>query len=110
MNQGKASRPAPPRPGSDLAEAAYEAWRVAARAFATPGEPGFVQALDSMLPGRLLEAILEDSFDDQSRYSFTELAAVARACGRLSTYASFQQFMLVGELARRSLAASEDEG
>jgi hypothetical protein len=108
MNQAKLSRPAPPRPASVLADAKYESWRSQARDFATPGEMGFVQALDSLRPGPLLVAVIEKSVNDLSRQSDAELAAVLRACERLITYARYRQFLIIGELARRGLAASVD--
>jgi hypothetical protein len=40
--------------------------------------------------------------------SDAELAAVVRACERLITYARYRQFLIIGELARRGLAASVD--
>jgi hypothetical protein len=108
MDQGKLSRPTPPRPASILAEAEYESWLSKARGFATPGEPGFVQALDSLRPGALLCAVVEESVNDLSRHSHAELAAVLRACERLITYARYQQFLIISELARRGLNASGD--
>jgi hypothetical protein len=108
MDQAKLSRPAPPRPAAVLADATYESWLAEARDFATPGEPGFVQALDSLRPGPLLCAVLEESFNNPSRHSDTELDAVLRACERLITYARYQQFLIISELARRGLAASVD--
>ena len=108
MNQAKLSRPAPPWPASVLADARYESWLSEARDFATPGEAGFVQALDSLRPGPLLLAIIEKSLNDLSSHSDAELAAVLRACERLITYARYQQFLIISELARRGLAASTD--
>jgi hypothetical protein len=77
-----------------------------ARDFATPGEPGYVQALDSLRPGPLLWAVIKESGNDLSRHSDAELAAVLRACERLITYARYLQFLVISELARRGLAAS----
>jgi hypothetical protein len=53
-------------------------------------------------------AVLEESFNNPSRHSDTELDAVLRACERLITYARYQQFLIISELARRGLAASVD--
>jgi hypothetical protein len=108
MNQVKPSRPTPPWPGAILADAEHESWLAEAQGFATPGEPGFVQALDSLRPGALLCAVVEKSVNDPSRHSDAELAAVLRACERLITYARYQQFLLISELARRGLTASAD--
>lgn len=105
MDQAKLSRPAPPRPAFVPADAEYESWLSKARDFATPGEPGFVQALDSLPPGPLLCAVIEESVNDLSRHSRLELAAVLRACERLITYARRVQFLAVRELARRGLTA-----
>lgn len=85
-----------------------ERWVAEARAFATPGQPGFVQALDSLRPGPLLVAVVEVSTNDLSRLSDAELAAVLRACERLITYARYLQFLLIGELARRGLDVPVD--
>ena len=79
-----------------------------ARHFATPGEAGFVQALDALRPGPLLVAVLEESFNNPSRHSHAELAAVLRACERLITYARYQQFLFISELARRGLTANQE--
>jgi hypothetical protein len=106
MDQAKPSLPAPPWPASVLADAKHESWRAEARDFATPGEAGFVRALDSLRPGPLLCAVIEESVNDLSRHSDAELAAVLRACERLITYARYQQFLVISELARRGLAAS----
>ena len=108
MDQEKLCRPAPPWPASDLADAKHESWLSKARDFAAPGEAGFVQALDSLRPGPLLVAVHEESFNNPSRHSDAELAAVLRACERLITYARYQQFLIISELARRGLAASMD--
>ena len=108
MDQGKLSRPAPPWPASIVADAGHESWLRAAQSFATPGEPGFVQALDSLRPGPLLMAVLEESVNNPSRHSDAELAAVLRACERLIAYARYQQFLIISELARRGLTASLD--
>jgi hypothetical protein len=108
MDQAKLSRPAPQWPLSVISDATHESWLSEARAFATPGEAGFVQALDSLRPGPLLCAVLEESFNDPSRHSDAELAAVVRACERLITYARHMQFLIIGELARRGLAGSVD--
>jgi hypothetical protein len=108
MDQGKLSQPAPPRPASVSTEAEYESWLSEARDFATPGEPGFVQALDFLQPGPLLWAVIEESVNDLSRHSDLELAAVLRACERLITYARYLQFLVISELARRGLAAPVD--
>jgi hypothetical protein len=108
MNQAKLSRPAPTWPLSVMSDATHESWLSEARDFATPGEPGFVQALDSLRPGPLLVAVLEESFNDPSRHSDAELAAVLRACERLITYVRYQQFLIIVELAQRGLAASTD--
>jgi hypothetical protein len=108
MDQGKLSRPTPPRPASILANAEHESWLREAQRFATPGEPGFVQALDSLRPGALLVAVVEESVNDPSRHSDAELAAVLRACERLIAYARYQQFLIISELARRGLTASVD--
>jgi hypothetical protein len=108
MDQAKLSRPAPPWPASVFGDATHESWLSKARAFATPGEAGFVQALDSLRPGPLLCAVLEESLSDPSRHSYAELAAVVRACERLVTYARYQQFVIISELARRGLAAHVD--
>ena len=105
MDQAKLSRPAPPWPGSGVGDATHESWLSKARAFAIPGEPGFVRALDSLPPGRLLYAVIEESVSDPSRHSHAELAAVVRACERLIIYARYQQFVIISELARRGLAA-----
>ena len=106
MDQAKPSLPAPPWPASVLADAKHESWLSEARDFATPGEAGFVRALDSLRPGPLLCAVIEESVNDLSRHSDAELAAVLRACERLITYARYQQFLVISELARRGLAAS----
>ena len=108
MDQAKPSQPAPPWPISVLADAEYESLLSEARDFATPGEPGFVQALDSLRPGPLLRAVIEESSSDLSRHSDPELAAVMRACERLTTYTRYLQFLLVSELAGRCLAPSLD--
>ena len=108
MNQAKLPRPAPPWPVSVPPPAQYESWRSAARDFPTPGEAGFVRAVDSLPPGPLLVAVLEESFNDPSRHSDAELDAVLRACERLITYARYQQFLIISELARRGLVASLD--
>jgi hypothetical protein len=108
MDQAKLFRPAPPWPDSVLADAKYESWLSEAHDFATPGEAGFVQALDSLRPGPLLCAVIEKSVNDLSRHSAAELAAVLRACERLITYARYRQFLVISELARRGLAASVD--
>jgi len=76
-----------------------------ARGFATPGQPGFVQALDSLRPGPLLVAVVDESFNDLSRHSDAELAALLRACERIIIWARYVQLVLIGELARRELAA-----
>jgi hypothetical protein len=107
MDQVKLSRPTPPWPAV-LADAEYESLLSEARAFATPGEPGFVQALDSLRPGPLLCAVIEESVNDLNRHSDAELAAVLRASERLITYSRYQQFLVISELARRGLAASVD--
>ena len=78
-------RPAPPWPASILADAEHESWLPEAQGFATPGEPAFVQALDSLRPGALLCAVVEESVNDLNRHSDAELAAVLRACERLIT-------------------------
>jgi hypothetical protein len=108
MDQAKLSRPAPPWPASVVGDATHESWLSRARAFATPGEPGFVRALDSLPPGPLLVAVIEESDSDPSRHSHAELAAVVRACERLITYARYQQFVIISELARRGLSAPVD--
>jgi hypothetical protein len=108
MDQAKLSRPAPPWPASDLADAECESWLSEARDFAAPGEPGFVQALDSLRPGPLLCAVIEESVNDLSRHSDAELAAVLRACERVITYARYRQFLGISELARRGLADDAD--
>ena len=108
MDQAKLSRPAPPWTIFVSTEAEYESWLSKARDFATPGEPGFIQALDSLRPGPLLCAVIENSVNDPSRHSGAELAAVVRACERVRTYARYMQFLIIGELARRGLAASVD--
>lgn len=108
MDQAKLSRPAPPWPASDLADATYESWQSEADGFAVPGEAGFVQALDSLRPGPLLCAVLEKSVNDLSRHSDAELAAVLRACERLIIYARYRQFLIISELARRGLPAPVD--
>jgi hypothetical protein len=107
MDQANPSRPAPPWPAV-LADAEYESMLSEARGFATPGEPGFVQALDSLRPGPLLEAVIDVSVIDLSRHSDVELAALLRACERLIAYARYLQFLLIGELARRGLPAPAD--
>jgi uncharacterized protein YbjT (DUF2867 family) len=107
MEQAKPSRPAPSWPAV-LADAEYESLLSEARGFATVGEPGFVQALDSLRPGPLLAAVIEVSVNDPSRHSDAELAAVLRACERLITYARYQQFLIISELARRGLTACVD--
>ena len=107
MDQAKLSRPAPPWPVAVL-DAECESWLSEAPDFATPGEPGFVQALDSLRPGPLLWAVIEESVSDLSRHSDAELAAVLRACERLITYARYLQFLAVSELARRGLTDSVD--
>ena len=94
---------------SVLADDKYESWLSKAGDFATPGEAGFVQALDSLRPpGPLLCAVLEKSVNDLSRHSDAELAAVLRACERLITYARYRQFLVISEMARRGLAAPVD--
>jgi hypothetical protein len=108
MNQAKLSRPAPRWPASVLADATHESWLSEARDFATPGEAGFVQALDSLRPGPLLWAVIEKSVNDPSRHSDAEIAAVLRACERLITYTRYLQFLVISELARRGLASSVD--
>jgi hypothetical protein len=108
MDQAKPSRPTPRWPASILADAEYKSWLSEAQGFATPGEPGFVQALDSLRPGALLVAVVEVSVNDLSRHSDAELCAVLRACERLITYARCQQFLIISELARRGLTASLD--
>jgi len=108
MDQVKLPRPTPPRPASILADAEYESWLSEAQGFATPGEPGFVQALDSLRPGALLWAVVEENVNDLNRHSDAELAAVLRACERLITYARYLQFLVISELARRGLTASVD--
>ena len=108
MDQGKLSRPTPPRPASILADAGHESWLREAQGFATPGEPDFVQALDSLRPGALLCAVVEESVNDLNRHSDAELAAVLRACERLITYARYQQFLFISELARRGLTANQE--
>ena len=107
MDQAKLSRPAPPGPAV-LADAGYASLLSEARGFAAPGEPGFVQALDSLRPGPLLVAVIEMSVNDLSRHSDAELFALMRACERLITYARYQQFLIISELARRGLTASLD--
>jgi hypothetical protein len=108
MDQAKLSRPVPPVPASVLADAEYESWLSEARDFATPGEPGFVEALDSLRAGPLLVAVIGESANDLSRHSDTELAALLRACERLITYARYVEFLAIGELARRGPAGSVD--
>ena len=105
MDQVKRSRPAPSWPATVSADAEDEVWLAKARDFATPGEPGFVQALDSLPPGPLLVAVLENSANDLSRHSRPELGAVLRACERVITYARCVQFLVVREMERRGLAA-----
>ena len=107
MDQAKLSRPAPLH-ASVPTGAEYESWLSKARDFATPGEPGFIQALDALRPGPLLCAVVEESVNDLSRHSDLELAAVLRACERLIGYARYLQFLLIGESARRGLAGSAD--
>jgi hypothetical protein len=107
MDQAKLSRPAPPWPAV-LADAEYESLLSEARGSATPGEPGFVQALDSLRPGPLLLAAIEVSLNDLSRHSDAEVAAVLRACERLITYAGHLRFLAIRESARRDLTASLD--
>jgi hypothetical protein len=53
-----------------------------------------------------LFAVIEENVNDLSRHSDAELAAVLRACERFITYARYQQFLVISELARRGLAAS----
>lgn len=108
MDPVKVSRPTPPRPASILKDAEYESWLSEAQGFATPGEAGFVQALDSLRPGPLLLAVIEVSLNDLSRHSDAELAAVLRACERLITYARYLQFLAIRELAQRDLTDSVD--
>jgi hypothetical protein len=108
MDQPKLPRPAPPLSVSIPTDAEHESWLSEARDFGTPGEPGFVQALDSLRPGPLLVAVIEESVNDLSRHSDLELAAVVRACERLITYARYLQFLIIGELALRGLAGSAD--
>ena len=108
MDQAKLPRPAPPWPVSVPPPAQYESWQAAARDFATPGKAGFVQALDSLRPGPLLVAVIEESHNDLSRHSDAELAAVLRGGERLIAYARYLQFLIIIELARRGLAASVD--
>jgi hypothetical protein len=108
MDQVKLSRPTPPQPATIMADAEHESWPPEAQGFATPGEPGLVQALDSLRAGALLQAVAEESVNDLNRHSDAELAAVLRACERLITYARYQQFLIVSELARRGLTASVD--
>lgn len=105
MDQAKPSRPAPAWPDA-VPDDEYESWLSEARDFPAPGEPGFVRALDSLRPGPLLLAVIEDSVNDPSRHSDAELAALLRACERLITYARYRQFLILGELARRGLADS----
>jgi hypothetical protein len=107
MDQAQPSRPAQSWPAV-LADAEYESLLSEARGFATVGEPGFVQALDSLPPGPLLVAVIEVSVNDLSRHSDAELAALLRACERLITYARYLQFLYIRELARRDLTASVD--
>ena len=107
MDQAKLSRPAPPWP-APLTDAEYESLLSEARGFATPGEPGFVQGLDSLPPGPLLVAVIDVSVNDLSRHSDAELAAMVRACERLIAYARYLQFLIIRELARRDLTASVD--
>jgi hypothetical protein len=108
MDQAKRSRPAPPWPAAVPADATYESWLSEAHNFAAPGEAGFIQALDSLRPGPLLRAVIEESVNDLGRHSDAELAAVLRACERLITYARYRQFLVISELARRGLTASVD--
>jgi hypothetical protein len=108
MDQAKLPRPTPLRPASILADAEYESWLSEAQGFATPGEPGFVQALDSLRPGALLMAVVAQSVNDLNHKSDAKLAAVLRACERLIAYARYQQFLVISELARRGLTASVD--
>ena len=108
MDQAKPSRPAPEWPAPVPADTTYESWLSRARDFATPGRPGFIQALDSLRPGPLLCAVIEESILDPSRHSGAELAAVIRACERLITYARYQQCLIISELARRGLADAAD--
>ncbi len=107
MDQAKLSRPAPPWPAA-LADAEYASLLSEARGFAAPGEPGFVQALDSLRPGPLLVAVIDVSASDLSRHSDAELFALMRACERLITYARYLQFLCMRELARRHPTASVD--
>jgi hypothetical protein len=107
MDQAKLSRPAPPWPAV-LADAEYASLLSEARGFAAPGEPGFVQALDSLRPGPLLVAVIEMSASDLSRHSDAELFALMRACERLITYARYLEFLCMRELARRDPTASVD--
>jgi hypothetical protein len=107
MDQAKLSRPAPPWP-APLTDAEYASWRSEARGFAAPGEPGFVQALDSLRPGPLLVAVIEMSVNDLGRHSDAELLALMRACERLITYARYLEFLCMRELARRDPTASVD--
>jgi hypothetical protein len=106
MDQAKPSRPAAQlSPASVRVDAENERWLSEARRFATPGQPGFVQALDSLRPGPLLVAVLEVSTSDPSRYSGAELGALIRACERLRVYCRLVELVMIGELARRRLAA-----
>ena len=101
MNQAKPSRPVPPMPVSVQADAK-------ARAFATPSEPGFAQALDSLPPGPLLVAVVERGVKDLSRFSRAELAALARASERLIIYYRCLEFVIISELVQRGLPIPVD--
>jgi hypothetical protein len=106
MEQAKPSRPAVQlSPASVRADAENERWLSEARLFATPGQPGFAQAVDSLRPGPLLVAVVEESVNDLSRHSEGELFALIRACERLRVYWRYVELVMIGELARRHLAA-----
>jgi hypothetical protein len=104
MDQPKLPQPAPPQSAFNLTDAEYESWLARARAFATPGEPGFVPAVDSLRPSLLLAAVIEVSTSDLSRLSDAEIGALLWACERLITYARYLQFLIISELARRDIA------
>ena len=108
MDQREPSQPVPSWHDYVLSDAEYESVLSQARDFTAPGEPGFVEALDSLRPGPLLQAVLEENVSDLSRHSHAEVAAVVRASDRLITYARYVELMMIGELARRRLVALVD--
>ena len=97
MDQVKRSRPTPPRPASILADAECESWLSEAQGFATPGEPGFVEALDSLRPGALLCAVVD--VDDLNRHwdaSFSPCAQGLRAPHHLCQVSAVSDHQRIG--------------